>query len=172
MGDAVFAAWPVWRDFKSIVVIWGDQVNLSANTLKLTLAAHQQARIGFTIPLIWIANPYVQYDFDGRGQLCRIRQRREHDVMDGEGYNDVGIFALHTEGLEGLWQEYRSSAVPSPTTGEINFLPLLPFLAQQGWPTHVVTAGSADETGGINTPEELAFARRRFARAKNATAGG
>jgi bifunctional UDP-N-acetylglucosamine pyrophosphorylase/glucosamine-1-phosphate N-acetyltransferase len=172
MGDAIFAAWPIWRDYGSILVIWGDQANLSASTVKLTLEAHRQATRGVTIPLVRKANPYVQYDFDGTGRLCRIRQSREHDIVDAEGYNDVGIFALHTDGLYELWCEYRSSCVQSRITGEINFLPFLVFLAQQAWPIRIVPAGSEDETHGINTAEELAFARRRFMRAMHAVTGG
>jgi bifunctional N-acetylglucosamine-1-phosphate-uridyltransferase/glucosamine-1-phosphate-acetyltransferase GlmU-like protein len=172
MGDAVFAAWPVWRDFESIVVIWGDQANLSANTLRLTLNAHRQARTGVTIPLVRVAKPYVQYDFDGDGRLYRVRQTRELENVDAEGYSDVGIFAICTRGLHVLWQQYRASCVTGSTTGEINFLPFLVFLSQQGWPTRTVLAACVEEARGINTPTDLDFARQRLARSKGVAAGG
>jgi bifunctional UDP-N-acetylglucosamine pyrophosphorylase/glucosamine-1-phosphate N-acetyltransferase len=172
MGDAVFTARSFWGDFESIAVVWGDQVNLSKKTLRRTIEAHLKAEDGVTIPLIPVADPYVQYDFDDVGHLYRIRQRREHDKMDPEGNSDVGVFALYTRGLNELWQEYRASCTKGSVTEEINFLPFLVFLAGKGWPTRIVAAECADEVRGINTPADLAFARQRFVRTKHAAAGG
>ena len=170
MGDAIFAAWPIWRDFESILVVWGDQVNLSTDTLARTLQAHRQSEAGCTIPLIETADPYVQYVFNGAGRLVHIRQAREHDTVDATGYSDVGIFALHSRGLKDLWQIYRATCAAGSGTQEINFLPFLVFLADRGWPMHIVRAGCADEARGINTASDLAFARERFARRNSARA--
>lgn len=42
-------------------------------------------------------------------------------------------------------------------TGEINFLPFLPFLAAHGWSISPLTVADATEARGINTKEDLAF---------------
>jgi bifunctional UDP-N-acetylglucosamine pyrophosphorylase / glucosamine-1-phosphate N-acetyltransferase len=170
MGDAIFAAWAIWRDFESIVVVWGDQVNLSIDTLRRTLEAHRQSGAGLTFPLVRVADPYVQYIFDSDGRLLQIRQTREHDTVDANGYSDVGVFALRVRRLHEMWQEYRGSCAKGSSTEEINFLPFLVFLAERGWSTHIVAAGCVDEARGINTPADLDFARRRFARQKTAGA--
>ena len=170
MGDAVFTAWPVWKDFESIVVIWGDQVNLSGKTLARTLREHRRSGANCVVPVIKMAKPYVQYVFDDRGRLTAIRQSREHEATDPEGFSDVGIFALRTAGLREMWEAYRCTCTLSFATREVNFLPFLVFLSNRSWTINFVEAGCADEARGINTQADLDFARHRFARRQAAGA--
>ncbi len=166
MGDAIFSACYVWKEFDSILVIWGDQANLSTKTLKLTLEEHRMSGAGCTVPLVRVPKPYVQYDFDDAKRLVRIRQTRESDNVDANGYSDVGIFALRTQGLLDMWLQFRTSCSTGPATAEINFLPFLPFLTERGWHIHIVAAGCPDEARGINDAADLAFARQRLSQAK------
>jgi bifunctional UDP-N-acetylglucosamine pyrophosphorylase/glucosamine-1-phosphate N-acetyltransferase len=164
MGDAIFLAWPVWRHFESILVVWGDQVNISDHTIHATLATHLVHQTGCTVPVVRIQDPYVQYDISPDGHLRDIRQKREGDELDVNGLSDVGIFALFTTGLNEAWHDYVLTCRKGALTNEVNFLPFLVFIAARGWPVRVVFARSAIETRGINTLSDLAFARRAFAR--------
>ena len=47
-------------------------------------------------------------------------------------------------------------------TGEINFLPFLPFLFAQGWTMTPLEVADATEARGINTPEDLAFFQKLY----------
>jgi bifunctional UDP-N-acetylglucosamine pyrophosphorylase/glucosamine-1-phosphate N-acetyltransferase len=165
MGDAIFTASPVWQDFESILTLWGDQVHVSASTIRAALADHARHG-GCTIPVVRISTPYVQYDLDGAGRLCRVRQTREGDRVDPDGFNDVGLFVLSTEGLHAAWRDYLLEGPIGPVTNEVNFLPFLVFLSSRNWPIRLLPVPDAVEALGINTPADLAEARRRFALGK------
>ena len=163
MGDAVFRGFSSWKADR-ILVVWGDQVNLSSETLKRTLEAHDGARHrpAYALPRVWNVAPYVQYDFNERGDVVGVRQSREGDTTDGAGWSDVGLFCLSTSGLPELWQKYLATASRGSATGEINFLPFLPFLSTQGWATATWDVADPDEARGVNTPDDLKFARDRW----------
>lgn len=165
MGDAIFGAEPFWRDFETILIVWGDQVNLSAETLG-QVADRTAAERTMVLPLVECQKPYVQYDLSS-GVLTNVRQSREGDVMDPVGFSDVGVFALSVPGLLSLWQQFVSMSVVGAQTNELNFLPFLPFLSQNcHWNLRTVIVADPAEALGINTPEDLQITRERFARLK------
>jgi bifunctional UDP-N-acetylglucosamine pyrophosphorylase/glucosamine-1-phosphate N-acetyltransferase len=95
----------------------------------------------------------------------RVRASREGDQCRPGGLSDVGVFCLSTAGLLSAWTGYRSDAVPGTATGEVNFLPFLPYLSQgHGWPVTIVPVADPAEARGINTSSDLEFARQAFRR--------
>ncbi len=42
MGSAIFQGEEFWKDFEDILIVWGDQVNLSERTLSETVALHRR----------------------------------------------------------------------------------------------------------------------------------
>ncbi len=48
------------------------------------------------------------------------------------------------------------------TTGELNFLPFLTFLARNGWDIRKLPVAEPREARGINTPEDLAYFREVY----------
>ena len=166
MGDAIFGAAAEWQRYQAILVVWGDQANLSAATVARVVAAHQHAcasgTAALTLPLVSLPDPYVEYEVE-HGRLLRVRMSREGDECRPGGRSDVGIFCLSTNGLVEAWARYLAEAEPGALTGEVNFLPFLPFLSQRlGWPVATVDVTDPVEARGINTPEDLAFARQRY----------
>lgn len=161
MGDAIFGAHQYWRDFDTILIAWGDQVNLSADTVRQVAAATgRQNRL--VLPLSAQAAPYVQYDFSGP-TLINVRQSREGDLTDAGGFSDIGLFALSVPGLYQRWQDYLAVSGNGLATGEINFLPFMPYLSRHcAWEVLKIEIADPDEARGVNTPEDLDFARRRF----------
>lgn len=155
MGDAVFCGRHVWRLAKTVLIVWGDQVHVSAETLRRTLALHEGARRRVVLPLVEVDSPYVTYCFDRFGRLVNVLQRRERDACLVRGQSDVGTFALSTSGLAKAWADFRRERRRGALTGEANFLPFLVYLAGRGW--EVLTSSVCDslEARGINTRGDL-----------------
>ncbi|MEW9534453.1 NTP transferase domain-containing protein [Microbispora sp. NPDC049125] len=168
MGGAIFGAAPHWEPYDAILVVWGDQANLSPATVRRVVAAHREA--GLTIPLVPMADPYVEYEIAGP-TLAAVRQSREGDECRPGGLSDVGVFCLGTDGLLEAWTRYLGEAAPGAVTGEVNFLPFLPYLSRDaGRPLTVVPVDDPDEARGVNTQADLDFARQAFLR--DTEAGG
>ena len=166
MGDAIFGASALWHDADDLLVVWGDQVNLSRKTLEACLALHAApAGPQLTLPVVRQAKPYVEYVFDGN-QLTKVRQSREGDACTPNGFSDVGVFLLSGgEPLLSEWQQYRAATASGSVTGEINFLPFLAHLSMVArWPVNRYETSDPAEAIGLNTPGELALARERWAK--------
>ena len=157
MGDAIFGARTAWETFDAILIVWGDQVFVSADTISRALAALTPDR-QLVLPLTRMSTPYVEYVFDGE-RLAKVLQSREGDATTPNGFSDVGTFLLGTDGLAAAWDAYLSAAVRGNRTAEINFLPFLPFLSEQGWTVTPLEVADPIEARGINTPEDLSFFR-------------
>jgi bifunctional UDP-N-acetylglucosamine pyrophosphorylase/glucosamine-1-phosphate N-acetyltransferase len=166
MGDAIFGAHSVWKCCEAILVLWGDQVNISEATVRCAVAASSRD-CTLTVPLVVLENPYVHYDFDSDGRLVRILQSREGDVLEAKGLSDVGLFVLSTKGLWEVWQNYLRCADLGATTGEVNFLPFLSYLSvEAGWQVRTIPVVDPDEAIGINSFRDLEFSRMRLTRAR------
>jgi bifunctional N-acetylglucosamine-1-phosphate-uridyltransferase/glucosamine-1-phosphate-acetyltransferase GlmU-like protein len=161
MGDAIFGARPSWEIYDAILIVWGDQVFVSTDTLSRTLSALRLPERQAVLPLTRMADPYVEYVFDG-AKLAAVLQSREGDKTTPGGFSDVGTFLLTTRGLTAAWNDYLSSAAHGSQTGEINFLPFLPFLSSQGWTVTPLEVADPTEARGINTPEDLSFFRSLY----------
>jgi bifunctional UDP-N-acetylglucosamine pyrophosphorylase/glucosamine-1-phosphate N-acetyltransferase len=156
MGDAIFGARAVWAKFDALLIVWGDQVFVSGDTLRRTLAALPSSERQAVLPVTRMAKPYVEYLFEGP-RLAKVLQSREGDKTSPNGFSDVGTFLLMTRGLAEAWDSYLAQAARGGATGEINFLPFLPFLSDQGWTVTPLEVADATEARGINTKEDLAF---------------
>jgi bifunctional UDP-N-acetylglucosamine pyrophosphorylase/glucosamine-1-phosphate N-acetyltransferase len=156
MGDAIFRGHDVWSHYDAVLVVWGDQIFVSTDTLSRALAALKTPDRHTVLPVTRMAEPYVEYVFDGPA-LTQVRQTREGDVTTPNGFSDVGTFLLGTAGLKPAWEDYLSTAPRGSGTGEINFLPFLPFLSENGWTITPLDVADATEARGINTKSDLAF---------------
>jgi bifunctional UDP-N-acetylglucosamine pyrophosphorylase/glucosamine-1-phosphate N-acetyltransferase len=161
MGDAIFRGYEVWSNYDAVLVVWGDQVFVSEDTLKRSVAALGTARQQTVLPVTRMARPYVEYVFDG-GRLAKVLQTREGDTTTPNGFSDVGTFLLGTDGLKTAWKDYLAQAPRGAGTGEINFLPFLPFLSSKGWTVTPIEVADETEARGINTREDLAFFQRLY----------
>jgi bifunctional N-acetylglucosamine-1-phosphate-uridyltransferase/glucosamine-1-phosphate-acetyltransferase GlmU-like protein len=156
MGDAIFGTRAAWAGFDAILVVWGDQVFVSGDTLRRSLDVLTMGEHRLVLPVTRMAAPYVEYVFEGP-KLTKVLQTREGDQTSPGGYSDVGTFLLTTPGLTECWDAYRAQAARGGLTGEINFLPFLPFLSAAGWTVTAPEVSDPTEARGINTPEDLAF---------------
>jgi len=156
MGDAIFGARAVWTEFDAILIVWGDQVFISTDTLRRALDALFSSERQAVLPVTRMARPYVEYLFEGT-TLTKVLQTREGDETTPNGFSDVGTFLLETRGLAAAWESYVALAGRGSATGEVNFLPFLPFLSARGWTVTPLEVADATEARGINTREDLAF---------------
>lgn len=164
MGDAVFRGYPVWSRADTVVVVWGDQVHVSRATIEAGIELHQKAARRIVLPLVPLAEPYVEYVFDETGHLIAVLQSREGDRCRPGRLGDVGAFMLSTRGLGDEWAKYLAETTGRGTvTAEVNFLPFLVFLAGRGWDVRQLGVADPVEAKGVNTPEDLAFFRALYA---------
>jgi bifunctional UDP-N-acetylglucosamine pyrophosphorylase/glucosamine-1-phosphate N-acetyltransferase len=156
MGDAIFRGHDVWSNYDAVLIVWGDQVFVSTDTLKRALAALAAPDRQAVLPVTRMATPYVEYVFDGP-RLTKVLQTREGDTTTQNGYSDVGTFLLGTAGLKSAWDAFLAQAPRGAGTGEINFLPFLPFLSAEGRTVTPLEVADATEARGINTKADLTF---------------
>jgi bifunctional UDP-N-acetylglucosamine pyrophosphorylase/glucosamine-1-phosphate N-acetyltransferase len=161
MGDAIFRGHAIWTEYDAILIVWGDQVFVSSDTLQRAITALTATKQQAILPVTRMAVPYVEYVFEG-GRLTQVLQTREGDATISNGFSDVGTFLLTTSGLQQDWQSYLSSAPRGGKTGEVNFLPFLPFLSARSWTIQPLEVADATEARGINTPDDLAFFRNLY----------
>ncbi len=161
MGDAVFRAGPVFSAYDAMIVMWGDQVGVSAATLARVRAALDAATGDvIALPLATTSAPYVHYEVDANGKLSGVLQSREGDAMPAVGEADVGVFGLTTRGLREHYSAYTARGIVGKKTREANFLPFMPFLAQErSFAVTFLPGISPGEARGINTREDLEYFR-------------
>jgi bifunctional UDP-N-acetylglucosamine pyrophosphorylase / glucosamine-1-phosphate N-acetyltransferase len=163
MGDAIFCGYPVWSRADLILVVWGDQVFVSPDTLRRACVLHAGAPCTIILPVVRLSEPYVEYVFSDKGHLEAVRQSREGDICAPNGYSDVGTFALSVAGLRDAWTQYLSQTQRGAGTGETNFIPFLPYLAANGWSVKRLAVVDPREARGINTPDDLEYFRQTIA---------
>lgn len=157
MLDAVLAAAPIVRERRpdAVWITWSDQVGvLPATVRRLAEAEAGTPPPALALPTVRRRDPYTHFERDGAGRVCRFLQRREGDAMPDEGESDMGLFAMPRDTFERDLEAYAREVPPGSATGERNFVPFVPWLAQR---REVVTFPCTDpaEAIGINTPEEL-----------------
>lgn len=155
--DAVLAEGP-----ERIWITWCDQVGITAATAEMLArldAEHPDAAV--IMPTVSQTPPYIHFDRDTAGRLTRVRQRREGDAMPDVGTSDAGLFSLSRKAFAEDLTEYARSAARGALTGELNFLPFIPWVAATA---PVVTFDIApEEARGVNTPDDLAAMERWLA---------
>ncbi len=135
---------------QSVVIVWGDQVALRPETIAEAVRLHEAHGNAITVPTVRRARPYIHFD------LPRVLQAREGDAMPAEGESDAGLFLVEAEALRAVLAEPGSKEYArGAKTGEFNFLPLIPRMAQYG-KVELVPIVTEMESVGINTREEAA----------------
>jgi bifunctional UDP-N-acetylglucosamine pyrophosphorylase / glucosamine-1-phosphate N-acetyltransferase len=151
MGDAVALALPAVAT-PNVVIVWGDQVALRSSSVDACLRLHDgPLDPAVTCPTVFRRDPYIHFDRDSAGRICGLRQAREGDQMPKEGESDTGFFCFETPTLRNLLGEIRREPCQEGrSTGEFNFLPVIPFAAQRGLEVLSPALMTLDETVGVN----------------------
>jgi bifunctional N-acetylglucosamine-1-phosphate-uridyltransferase/glucosamine-1-phosphate-acetyltransferase GlmU-like protein len=157
MLDAILAAGPAVAGERpdAIWIVWCDQVGLLPSTMaRLAAAGEARPTPALVLPTVWRNDPYIHFERDLSGRIIAVRQRREGDDMPPRGESDMGLFGMTRQVFDRELQAFARDAIPGTGTGERNFLPFVPWLAERAT---VATISSTDarEAVGVNTPEEL-----------------
>ena len=153
------------------IVIWGDQVGISQDTLYRCMKIHE-SRINalLTVPY-WITNePYIHIKTGGQeNRIMEVQQKREEEISVDLGRNDCGVFCFNTEFLrDTLKERSRRALATGGKTGEFNLLPLLPVFDRGGDTASLVLVENANEIMGVNTQED-ALKMETILRSRNTT---
>jgi bifunctional N-acetylglucosamine-1-phosphate-uridyltransferase/glucosamine-1-phosphate-acetyltransferase GlmU-like protein len=136
-------------------ITWGDQVGVLPETVgRLAGVMGGDAHPAAALPVVTRPHPYIHFDRGADGRIAALRQRREGDRMPEVGESDMGVFALARDTFERALPEYAAQVTPGRGTGERNFVPFIPWLAQRAV-VETFPCTDAREAIGINTPEEL-----------------
>ena len=151
----------------TVWITWCDQVGVHPRTVaRLGQLGDESPSTPLIMPTVTKPNPYIHLERDSSGRIARVLHRREGDVMPEIGESDMGLFALSAEACFHLLPQFADEVVTGAGTGERNFLPFIPWVAQT---RQVVTFPSEhpEEAIGVNTLEDLraveAYLRRRDA---------
>lgn len=157
MLDAILLAGPFVSRSRpdEVWITWSDQVGvLPATAERMADVMTTAPKPALALPTVRRSQPYIHFDRDDSGRIARLRQRREGDVMPDQGEGDIGLFAMARATFEDDLEAYARDVPRGHATGERNFVPFVPWLAQR---KAVATFPCTDpmEAVGINTPDEL-----------------
>jgi bifunctional UDP-N-acetylglucosamine pyrophosphorylase / glucosamine-1-phosphate N-acetyltransferase len=159
------------------LVVWGDQVTLSRDTIGACADAHGKSpAAALTLASCERDQPYVDIVRDADGRITSVRQAREGEVTGARGENDCGLFLFSSAALREVLQAARLAGRGiGAKTGEFNLLPLLPDFERGPGTVRTVRVADLDETLGVNDPKDAALAeevlRRRLPWAARHAAG-
>jgi bifunctional UDP-N-acetylglucosamine pyrophosphorylase/glucosamine-1-phosphate N-acetyltransferase len=156
MGDAVFAARSKVTT-KNCLVVWGDQVGLRTETIRVCMRAHAlRSNALLTLPTVLRRKPYIHFERDPTGRLKTVLQAREGDTMPEVGESDCGVFLFETRALfEALESAHSSlSLVCGAATHEFNLLPILPLFDKTPGNLCSVRVYGLEQTVGVNTVDD------------------
>ncbi|MBT7608697.1 MAG: glycosyltransferase [Bacteriovoracaceae bacterium] len=160
MADAILQAKDVIKT-KNTFIIWGDQVCIESQTIKIATSLHEEHNVSLSIPTFTKYDPYIHFARDEKQQLIEVLQKREGDDMPEVGESDCGVFLCSTKALFQTLNEYwNNSAVKGKLTQEKNFLPFLPFFQELGNETATFRIISNKETLGINDQKDVILAEK------------
>ena len=153
MGDAVSLCRPLIKT-SHCIIMWVDQVALSDRTVARGVAlAEQYPQANLVLPTVIREKPYIQVVRGADGRITRIAQAREETIQVDKGENDCGIFFFKAAPLfEAL--SVAGPALRGPKTGEMNLLPVIPFLDKKPGDAVTLRIEDAAEALGLNTPDE------------------
>ena len=140
-------------------ITWCDQIAIRPGTLdRLAALSEGEPRPAMTIPTSTRRMPYIHFERDEHDTIRQVLQRREGAVMPEMGEGDAGLFCLTLDTYISDLERFARQVVPGTSTGEVNFLPFIPWLAQR---RRVVTfpVEHESESVGINTIEDIELVR-------------
>ncbi len=141
---------------ENIVVLWGDQVTASQETIRICQALHQQvAGRTLTLPTIIKEQPYIHLQRDADNRIVNVLERRETTQLPTQGENDCGIFLFNRTFLRTVLENaFENNEGKGATTHEFNLLPLLPKFEVASDSVVTLQIDDLMQTLGVNTRED------------------
>lgn len=157
MGDAVLRAEAV-VDSRETLVTWIDQIAVARATIAACFHLRQSVpNASLILPTVVKSEPYIQFirrQSDMR--IMEVRQKREGDAVDLTGENDCGTFLFRTDALFDALRT-NPAALVGRRTGELNLLPIIPWMENVGDGVLTIRIACESEAVGVNTPQDAEF---------------
>jgi bifunctional N-acetylglucosamine-1-phosphate-uridyltransferase/glucosamine-1-phosphate-acetyltransferase GlmU-like protein len=154
MGDAVSLGLE-HVSTEHVAIVWGDQVALRRSSVEACLRVQEgPLQPDLTCPTVMRADPYIHFERVQEGRITGLLQKREGDSMPPEGESDTGFFCFRTDRLRSLLRELGADAsARGNSTGEFNFLPIIPLAAREGT-VATPRVMTLEETVGVNSKDD------------------
>lgn len=163
MLPAILTALPPVAEWqpKSVWITWCDQIAIRSGTVA-RLIEHTAGSADLVLPTVWKRDPYIHFERDAAGRISAVLHRREGDVMPEVGESDSGLFALSRRAFLEHLPRFAEEPAHGAGTGERNFLPFIPWMAQRG---EVIAYPLEDEIEslGVNTASDARQLEEYFA---------
>jgi CTP:molybdopterin cytidylyltransferase MocA len=152
-ADAVLRGLATAEDGEQCIVVWADQVGVSASTVARVASTLDGGFPGLVLPLVEVASPYVWFSPDDCDGHLRVWRSRDGDLPPATGWSDVGTFGLVAGAarqvlLQRQWVPGR----------ERDFVYALPDLARAKG-LRIVEVKDGGEATGVNSPADLSKAQ-------------
>lgn len=140
-----------------IVIAWGDQIGLKKRTVSKILNSLEKHRV--VVPTTLTRKPYVWIVRDRRKfAIAGMGRSRDGDHSPMFGFADLGVFGVH-KSVQKYFEEEELSLSRSNSEKEQDFVYAL-AASNISKKTHLIFSWNFGQTKAINTPEELAHARK------------
>lgn len=141
-----------------VVIVWADQVGVSASTLQVVTASLATDDKVLAVPLAETPSPYVWVELDDAGRIARVMRAKDGDTPPALGLADLGMFGL-SEKLASAFLEAPTRASAESAGRELDFTYALPNLSALSDRTLLPVVAAERELIAVNTPGDLAHAR-------------
>jgi len=143
------------RPPERVWITWCDQVAVLPETVaELARIEARSPEAALVLPTAKRRDPYVHLVRAPGGEISAVLHRREGDLLPEEGESDVGLFGLSAFAALDLLPRFAREAPRGRSSGERNFLELLPWLSRRAR-VESFPARHETESVGINTPDDL-----------------
>lgn len=157
------------KNYDDVLVIWGDQVGISLESLQQIIALHQAEHAGLSIPTLLRNNPYIHIERDHKGNVIDVLRKHFEDIMPDYGENDSGVFVIKGtllyKTLNSMKEAYlrkRDITLHKPEKHEeFDFLDIIAEIAARGEKVITLPCITEEETIGYNTLDEAKFHEER-----------
>lgn len=156
-ADSVLSAESSAGGEENVLIIWGDQVGIKADSIKRIVAMHQTNGSDFSLPVILVRNPYIHLERDENGRIIKVLRRRFEQGMPICGENDSGVFVAKRDLLFSKLNEMKKDYLGAGQNSEFDFLEIIPALSCQGSILITGHCVSEQECVGLNDEEEAKF---------------
>lgn len=160
MFDAVYRSFKYLKNYKKILIIWGDHIGVQKKTID-QICSIKTSKQKIILPLLKIRKPYVEYVFSKR-KLIQIRESREGDKVSKFGLTDLGTFLFFSNNFQKNLIEFKKKKIKGNITREQNFLPFILFLSKNKWNIEKTIFKNKIQSRGINLKKDIKYFRNKI----------
>lgn len=159
-------------DSSRVWITWCDQIAVHPVTVQsLAKLGEEDPGVSLIFPTAPQSDPYIHIERKADGDIGRILQRREGDLMPEIGESDMGLFSLSREAYFADLPAFAASADAGGRTRERNFLPFIPWLSRRHRQVRTFPCRDPREAIGVNDHDDLRAVEAYLAQRDTSGAG-